>query len=141
MKWIKNDGGRLESFPEHYKKKDSRIGDCVIRAISIATQQDYKKVWGDLFELGKEMGFMPNNEQTYVKYLADNGWNEIKFGKKLVRLSFSEVTEMSKDRFIVCHTAGHLVAMKDGDIYDTYDSRKNSMDDYDRVFRIYYKNI
>lgn len=139
MKWIQNDGGRLESFPDNYKKKDLRIGDCVIRAIAIATQQDYKKVWSDLFELGKEMGFMPNSEQTYLKYLADNGWNEIKLGKKLVRLSFSEVTEMSKDKFIICSTAGHLVAMKDGNIFDTYDSRTNSYNDYNRVFGIYYK--
>ena len=42
-----NDGGRSKYFRMRYKKDIT--GDCVIRAISIALDLDYKFVWESLF--------------------------------------------------------------------------------------------
>ena len=42
MRFIKNHGGREKYFPTNLKKY--RTNDCVIRAISIATEIDYLKV-------------------------------------------------------------------------------------------------
>ena len=83
MKYQKEDGGRKQAFPN----ADKRAGDCVIRSIAIATQQDYKKVWNDLFSIALETGNFPNADSTCVKYLEQQGWERIKFGKKLVRLN------------------------------------------------------
>lgn len=134
----KTDGGRQEAFPESFKI-DKQIGDCVVRATAIATQQGYKEVWDNLFSTAKEIGFFPNHDQVCNKYLLDNGWKEIKFGKECVRMNDERVTEQAKGRFIICYTRKHWVAMKDNTIYDTWNSSTNSMDEYSRVFRIYTK--
>lgn len=135
----KTDGGRAESFPEA-SKIDKRIGDCVIRAISIATEQNYKQIWTELFGIAQEIGLFPNNDGVSVKYLEKNGWQEIKFsGKELIRINNTKVTDHSKGKFIICYIRHHWVAMKDNTIYDTWNSSTNSMDDYSRVFRIYVK--
>jgi hypothetical protein len=132
MKYQKSDGGRKQAFPNAEK----RAGDCVIRSIAIATQQDYKKVWNDLFSIALETGNFPNTDIVCVTYLERQGWERIKFGKKLVRLNSKFIP---KDKTIICHVRRHWVAMIDGTIYDTWDCRKNSWDDYNRVFSYYIK--
>lgn len=134
--FIFNDGGRAGAFPET-SAKYKKIGDCVIRAIAIATERNYKAVWEEMFQTAKEIGMFPNSDEISHKYLFNLGWTEVKFGKELVRMNSSRVKEQSIGRWIICYIAGHWVAMKDGAIYDTWDSSENSMGDYSRVFRIY----
>ena len=132
MKYLKNDGGRKIAFPN----ADNRAGDCVIRAISIATGNDYKKVWNDLFSISLQTGNFPNADSTCVAYLEQQGWERIKFGKQMVRLTSNKIP---KDKTIICHTRGHWVAMIDGTIFDKWDSRTNSRGDSNRVFSYYIK--
>lgn len=132
MKYLKTDGGRSKAFPNARK----RIGDCVIRAIAIGTQQDYQKVWKDLFSESLETGYFPNNDETSVSYLEKHGWERIKFGKQMVRLTSNKIP---KDKTIICHVRRHWVAMVNGTIMDTWDSRNNSMGDSQRVFSYYIK--
>ena len=47
MKYIQTDGGRANAG---YK---GSTGDCVIRAIAVATSKDYKDVYNDIFESQK----------------------------------------------------------------------------------------
>ncbi len=132
MKFIKNDGGRSKAFPQAKK----RIGDCVIRSIAIATKKDYKVVWNDLFSLSKENGHFPNDDENCIAYIEKLGYQRIKFGKKLVRINSKHIP---KDATIICHVRRHWVTMVNGDIHDTWDSRKNSIGDYSRVFSYYIK--
>lgn len=134
-----NDGGRLIAFPESVKIQ-KRIGDCVIRAIAIATEQDYDIIWNRLFFLAKEIGFFPNNDNVCAKYLFDNGWEVIKM-KGLVRMNDPLVTDLAKDKYIICYTRKHWVAMKNNIIYDTFNSSTNSENNYQRVFRVYTKKL
>jgi hypothetical protein len=135
MKWIKNDGGRAKAFP--HLKLTKRIGDCTVRAISIALEQNYKLTMTELFALGLELGCMPNTHECWREYLSRKGWAETKFGKQLVRISSNKIP---RDQFVLCHMAGHLVAINDNEIYDTWDSRTNSRGVLSRVFRIYAGN-
>ena len=43
--WVKTNGGRELYFNLKNTKKDMDIGDCVIRAIALATNEDYDKVY------------------------------------------------------------------------------------------------
>lgn len=133
MKFTKFDGGRKQAFP----KADTRAGDCVIRAIAIATHQDYKKVWNDLFSISLETGNFPNADSTCVAYLEQQGWERIKFGKRMVRMNSKLIP---KNKTIICHVRNHWVAMINGTIFDTWDSRTNSWDEPNRVFSYYIKN-
>ena len=53
--YIYDDGGRHKYFQMKYKK--DRVGDCVIRALSIATKEDYQSVRSELWEHSLEWGY------------------------------------------------------------------------------------
>lgn len=111
MKYIKHDGGRSE----YYKYR--REGDCVVRAIAIATKQDYKKVFYDLTELGLPKGLFANSDKVWQQYLKQLGWIETKYGRNAIPLN-----EMSFTGIAVL--SGHLVAVNKNTVYDTWDSRR-----------------
>jgi hypothetical protein len=139
INWVKTDGGRSEAFPESVKKQ-KHLGDCVIRATAIATETPYKDVWENLFGQALSMGMFPNNDHVCKEHLLSIEWKELKFGKKMVRMDDKIIRDMSKDKWIICYTRRHWVAMKDSTVYDTWQSQLNSIDDYSRVFRVYYKD-
>lgn len=58
--------------------KGIKAGDCVIRAIALATDQTWDKVYTDLCEMGLKMKRMPNDKQIYEKYLEQLGWTKHK---------------------------------------------------------------
>ncbi len=76
-----DDAGRSAYF-------DGRTGDCVTRAIVLATGRDYKDVYDDLFELAREMHAASRarwaksnptprtgvHRQVYERYLDEVGW-------------------------------------------------------------------
>ena len=139
IQWNITDGGRKEAFPESVKKQ-KHLGDCVLRATAIATETPYKEVWNKLFSRALEMGFFPNDDEVCHENLFEQGWKELKFGKKMVRMDNKIIRDMSKDKWIICYTRRHWVAMKDSTIYDTWQSSLNSINEYSRVFRVYYKD-
>jgi hypothetical protein len=138
VSWVISDGGRKLAFPE-MAMKHKRIGDCVIRATALALEIPYEDAWDDLFFKAILIGLFPNHDDICKQNLLDKGWEEIKFGKELVRMDDKRILDLSKDRWIICYTREHWVAMKDATIYDTWQSFLNSMGDYSRVFRVYYK--
>lgn len=123
-----NDGGRVDAG---YK---GNAGDCVVRAIAIATETPYQKVYDDLFELnqrqkGKLRGASPRDGGTKTatirKYMHSLGWKfvatiGIGTGCK-VHLKSDELPQGR----IVVRASKHLVAVIDGVINDTYDCSRN----------------
>ena len=106
-------GGRELYFP--LSPQGEGFGDCVFRACSIATGLDYKLVWNTLFDLGKEMGYLPNDPKVYEKFLLDHGFTKNKppkdnRGKKISIRNWS--AEAPKGR-IVASTREHLIAIVD----------------------------
>lgn len=138
MNWVVSDGGRKEAFPD-MAKKNKHIGDCVVRATAIALEVPYEDAWDELFLKALIVGLFPNHDDICKQNLMDKGWKEIQFGKEVVRISDSRILELSKDRWIICYTRKHWVAMKDSTIHDTWQSFLNSNGGYSRVFRVYYK--
>ena len=65
--YIYDDGGRHQYFRMKYKK--DRVGDCVIRALAIATGEDYQDVRTELWETSYKDGYMPNSNENYTKFL------------------------------------------------------------------------
>ena len=123
MKFIKNHGGRENYYPTKLKK--DRAGDCVVRAISIATEKDYLVVRDGLFEVSKEIGFMPNDTETYRLYLQRNGWlrySPLKNGRRKYKVK--NVGRFFKGINVIIHTSHHLTTLIDGDLNDTWDCRE-----------------
>ena len=137
LEFTYSDGGRSNYFK-------GEAGDCVVRAISIATEIDYKVIYDKLFDLNKdyiakkntklskkmksrtrERGGSPrsgNYKKIYHDYLLNNNWRWVslrKFGSK-ERTKLDELTNKGN---IIVAVNRHLMCMKNGTVYDTWDSR------------------
>ena len=121
MKYTYNDGGR-----ERGGWKGKKAGDCVPRAIAIATGEHYRNVRRDLDELCSEMtGGLDTstNNGTPVpvshKHLTDAGW-------LLVLTKGAYLNELPTTGTYIACLPRHSVAVIDGVVNDTWDSRKSN---------------
>ena len=116
--------------PNPTKKTDR--GDCVVRALSIATERTWDDIFKELCEIGFKLKSMPNDKQTYEEFLKENGFEyrklSIKRGSKRPRVN--EFAKKNKDKVCVLNVANHLVTSKDGKFYDTWDSGECCMYSY-----------
>jgi hypothetical protein len=131
LKFEKTDGGRSKYF-----KYNKKTPDCVCRAIAIALEKPYLEVWEDLLELAKTSGHLPNEKETYVSYLIQNGWRETKLKRNSTRLNS---LELLSDTPTICYINSHLNVLKGDTLFYHWDSRLNSMDKYPYVHRIFRK--
>lgn len=109
-------------------------GDCVKRAISFALGLDYDQVARELNAAKKV-----NNEQQFntmrniTKYLKSKGYSQQMMNKSQTLGDFS--AEHPEGTFI-CHTRSsgghdsHLVAVQDGNIYDSWNSSDQIVQSY-----------
>lgn len=135
MKFKYNDGGRKDAG----FKGDT--GDCVVRAITIATGLDYKYIYNTLTEYQKEYHLKSRSKYSkklvakgkhttvregvmrgvYEKYMIELGWKWIptmKIGQGCT--THLKSTELPKGN-VVARISKHMVAVVDGVIHDTYD--------------------
>jgi len=136
MKVVYNDGGRAA---EGWKGK---ANDCVVRAIAIATETSYQKVYDDLFKINKDFasnsysrvaarvkksGGTPRNgnfKEVYRPYLKSLGWDwvptmAIGSGCK-VHLREGELPTGR----IIARVSKHLVAVIDNVIHDIFNPQR-----------------
>lgn len=99
------------------------IGDCVIRAIAIATESTWEKSYMDLCMEGLEMADLPNSNAVWASYLKKLG-----FRKGIVPDTCPDcytVADFAEDNpygvYVLC-TGSHTVTIMDGNIYDSWDS-------------------
>ena len=112
------------------------VGDCVIRAISVALNYNWFMVHDELSFLSRKMADMPSSNRVWKEYLRQKGWKERTVdtncpncitlknfcrthprGRYIVSLC-----EMSSAQNNIIVTGSHVVAVIDGDYYDTWDS-------------------
>lgn len=101
------------------------LGDCVFRAISIATGKSWLEVYDELCQLGRENLAPPNDGETYKPYLDKIGSRiEVMVNRK--RLTGKDLAKRKDGKTYVIRTAHHLTAIKDGKVRDTWDSGNKS---------------
>lgn len=96
-------------------------GDCVYRAIAIATGKDWLTVYDELTALGRELLAPPNDKLTYATYLdriADR-IEVISYGK---RATGKTIARRDPSKIYVLSMAHHMACVKDGKIRDTWNS-------------------
>ena len=128
MKYIYNDGGRSKYFK-------GKANDCVCRAISIASNRDYKEVYDSLKKaLGTPRNGVLVQNKAFKDWMVANGfvWTPCSGIGVKTSVHFIE-GELPKGR-LVCSVTKHYVAVVDNKVYDTCDSRYNS---FNEVIRIY----
>jgi hypothetical protein len=131
LAWVEDDGGREAAG---FKGK---TGDCVVRAVAIATGLPYRQVYDELFEMQRQRRPRKNErgsnrsprdgvfKDTTKKYLAELGWSwtptmGIGTGTR-VHLAHGELP-MGR---LVVQCSKHVVAVIDGVARDTYDPSRD----------------
>jgi len=123
MDFVYNDGGRAAAG---YK---GRAGDCVVRAIAIATQKPYQEVYDAINALalterartGRRSSARSGVSRTmYERYLRDLGWEWV----ATMQLSSGCRVHLRRDELpkgrLVVRLSRHLTAVIDGVIHDIY---------------------
>ena len=62
--------------------KNKNAGDCVVRAISSASNLTWDEVYDKLCSIGKKYKLMPNDDSCYERFLKENGWIRCKQPRK-----------------------------------------------------------
>lgn len=140
MKFVFNDGGRSKYF-------SGTAGDCVTRAVAIASGKDYKEVYDILAEGNAKQRVTVRTRRskramrTAKKLTADHGISTTRKWFKDYMKSIGFVwtptmligsgckvhlkeDELPKGR-IICRVTRHYVAVIDGVIHDTHDCSRD----------------
>lgn len=103
--------------------KRNLTGDCVIRAISIAEGESWDDTFIDLMLRSFEMKDIPSSNEVWSAHLRDLGYS-----KHIIPDTCPDcytVENFAQDHpegdFILA-TGSHIVAIKSGDICDSWDS-------------------
>jgi hypothetical protein len=144
-RWVKDDGGRRKSGIARAAGRKDEVGDCVTRAIAIATERPYREVHDALIVAAVQHVAAGKSQSDWAKwarrrggfrafhadhgvhtdvsspYLEALGWKytstkELPRGKGV----HLRADELPRGRLIV-QLPGHLVAVINGVIHDTHD--------------------
>lgn len=97
--------------------------DCVVRAISIATDQTWKKVHRDLCELSAEKCTMPSVNWLWELYLRKKGFEKFLLPEACPAcLTVEDFCREFPYGTYVIGTGSHAVAVIDGNYIDSFDS-------------------
>ena len=118
--YINDDGGRKDAGFR------GRGGDCVTRSIAIATGIPYKRGRKDLTDLTKEMtGGLETSAANgvlapvYHRYLTDLGWEVVITKGQYLN------SDLGESGPVIARLPRHMVAIVDGSVRDSWDSRKS----------------
>jgi len=101
------------------------VGDCVIRAISVAERRSWDDIYWDLAKKGFEMADLPSSNTVWSEYLTDVGYK-----RKILPDTCNGcyvIRDFAKDHpkgTYIIGTGSHAVAIINGNIVDAWDSSR-----------------
>ena len=102
---------------------NKNTSDCTVRAISVLMNQSWRDTHADLSMTSYYLSEMPSSNSSWGEYLILNGYrrNVIPDTCPACYTIKEFCMDHPKGRFLVA-TGSHVVAVIDGDYYDTWDS-------------------
>ena len=102
---------------------DLRVGDCVVRAISKVEEMDWYDTYTELSAQGMEMSDMPDSNRVWMAYLKDIGYKITLLPSDCPNCySIADFCEDHPTGKFLVATGSHIVAVVNGNYYDTWDS-------------------
>lgn len=103
--------------------KKKIVGDCVIRAVSLALGESWQNVYGDITVKGYILADMPSSDAVWSAYIRGKGF-------KMKPIPDTCPACYTVKDFCIDHPTGtyilkcpdHVVTVIDGDHYDVFDS-------------------
>lgn len=100
-----------------------RAGDCVIRAVTIVMDIDWDKAYLGIVMKGYALKDMPSINHVWGQFLKENGFSRHAIPDSCPDCyTISDFAEEHKKGKYILATGSHVVAVVDGDYYDTWDS-------------------
>ena len=103
--------------------KNNLTGDCVIRAISLAEEKSWDDIFIELMITSFEMKDIPSANPVWGAYLHSIGYR-----RNIIPNTCPDcyrvkdfIEDYPKGTYILA-TGTHVIAVKDGNYYDTWDS-------------------
>lgn len=101
----------------------ARVGDCTIRAISKATGQTWEETYINLCIYGLMKSDLPSANHVWGSYLKDKGYERLLVddcGQDCYTVA-DFAADHPEGTYILA-ISGHVVAVQNGDYYDTWNS-------------------
>lgn len=101
----------------------ARVGDCAIRAVSVATDQSWEQAYIGLTLNGFLMGDLPSANNVWGAYLRQRGFKRYLLPDSCPDCyTVRQFAEEHPRGIYVLALPGHVVTVKDGDWLDIWDS-------------------
>lgn len=113
--------------------KNKRTCDCVIRAISTITEKSWEETLLNITQFAIKYCQMVNDPKLYEKYLQSLGFVKHSQPRKYDNTKYTgtEFCKTFRPKACVAHIGGnHIVAIKDGKIYDIWNSENGCIGNY-----------
>lgn len=103
--------------------KRKQVPDCVIRAVSIALNEPWYKIYDELTDVGRMDANMPSADAVWGHYLYSKGFEPFLLPFTCPQCTtINEFTKMYPKGTYIIGTGTHAVAVIDGNYYDSWDS-------------------
>lgn len=103
--------------------KHKQVGDCVVRAIAIATNRPWRAVYNAICLVGCEECDMPSSDHVWGKYLHELGFEPFLLPAACPDcVTVRAFCRMYPTGVYIIGTGSHAVCVMDGDYYDSWDS-------------------
>ena len=110
-------------IPTNPNPKQILTSDCVVRALAIAQDQSWEKTYLELSVKGFSMGDWGSSNLVWSAYLKDKGFRRYVVPEECPScFTVRDFCENYPDGTYILATGSHVVAVIDGDYYDTWDS-------------------
>lgn len=98
--------------------------DCVVRALSCATNRSWDEVYDELSDLAQARGTLLDKRE-FVRWYLDSHFRRVHNPPYKVY----EVAQKFKDNVVLCTIRGHILCVKWGIIYDTFNPSNRIVED------------
>lgn len=99
--------------------KQRHTDDCVVRSLSLLTNKSWSEIYDELSDLANEDAYMIDSVAFVEDYLDDRYKRTCHYSKTLAEF----VNEFPFGKYAVTMN-GHITAVIDGVIFDTFDPSK-----------------
>ena len=99
------------------------VGDCAVRAVSVALDTDWETAYAMIAANGYAMGDMPSSDSVWGALLRQNGFYRTAVPNSCPDCYTAEDFALDHPEGVyVLGFGGHVATVKDGIIYDSWDS-------------------